>query len=240
MNNSVTQRFQFKSAKFLRLNNNEGKIKIIFYFILFFITSVDCFLCSQQQPFRRCIRVVDGDTIILDGNETVRLLGVDTPEKSDSRKLVRYFGFQAAEFTRKLVEGKIVRLEYDKNKKDLYHRTLAYVFLKDGKFVNSEIIKQGYGFTYTKFPFKYLDQFRQYEREARENRLGLWASSQENNQNTLFATNEKITVYVTKRGQNYHTSNCHYLRTGQIPMSLKDACANGYIPCSTCKPPSCK
>jgi len=51
------------------------------------------------------------------------------------------------------------------------------VFLKDGTFLNAEIIKQGYGFAYTRFPFKYLDEFRRYEQEAREQGRGLWAKA---------------------------------------------------------------
>jgi micrococcal nuclease len=53
------------------------------------------------------------------------------------------------------------------------------VFLEDGTFLNAEIIKQGYGFAYTRFPFKYLDEFRRYEREARENKRGLYRLSTE-------------------------------------------------------------
>ncbi len=73
-----------------------------------------------------------------------------------------------------MVEGKQVRLDYDWQRKDKYRRTLAYVYLQDGTFLNLEIIKQGYGFAYTKYPFKYLEQFRQAERDAREMKRGLW------------------------------------------------------------------
>ena len=55
--------------------------------------------------------------------------------------------------------------------------TLAYVFLEDGTFLNAEIIKQGYGHADTRFPFKYMDRFRRYEREAREQGRGLWGMS---------------------------------------------------------------
>jgi len=72
------------------------------------------------------------------------------------------------------VEGKEVRLEYDWQRRDKYNRLLAYVYLLDGTFLNAEIIKQGYGFAYTRFPFKYLQEFRKYEKEARENKKGLW------------------------------------------------------------------
>lgn len=66
-------------------------------------------------------------------------------------------------------------LEYDQDRMDRYGRTLAYVFLVDGTFLNAEIIKQGYGFAYTRFPFKHLEAFRKFEREARENGRGQWA-----------------------------------------------------------------
>ena len=52
--------------------------------------------------------------------------------------------------------------------------SLAYVYLMDGTFLNAEIIKQGYGFAYNKYPFNSMEAFRGYEREARENRRGLW------------------------------------------------------------------
>ncbi len=120
-------------------------------------------------------RVIDGDTIELSTGERVRLIGVDTPETKDPRRPVQYFGEEAAAFTKRMVEGKRVRLEYDWERKDKYGRTLAYVYLEDGTFLNAEIIRQGYGFAYTRFPFKYLEEFRKLEREAREAGRGLWA-----------------------------------------------------------------
>jgi len=129
------------------------------------------------QDFYLCTRVVDGDTILIeiDGKEErIRLIGVDTPETVHPEKPVEYFGKEASEFTKNMAEGKSVRLEFDLDKRDKYGRLLAYVYLEDGTFLNAEIIKQGYGFAYTRFPFKYLDDFRQYEKEAREGGRGLW------------------------------------------------------------------
>ena len=131
------------------------------------------------QAWRTCIRAVDGDTIVLDGEETVRLIGIDTPETKDLRKPVQYFGEEAYGFTKSLVEGKRVRLEYDQERIDKYGRTLAYVYLEDRTFLNAEIIRQGYGFAYTNYPFKYMDEFRRYERDARENKRGLWAGEEQ-------------------------------------------------------------
>ncbi|OGM10730.1 hypothetical protein A2Z22_00045 [Candidatus Woesebacteria bacterium RBG_16_34_12] len=129
------------------------------------------------QDFYSCTRVVDGDTIVveIDGkHEKVRLIGVDTPETVHPSKPVEYFGKEASKFTKSMVEGKRVRLEYDWQRRDKYGRLLAYVYIEDGTFLNAEIIKQGYGFAYTRFPFKYLEEFRQYERDARNNSKGLW------------------------------------------------------------------
>jgi micrococcal nuclease len=106
--------------------------------------------------------------------EKVRLIGVDTPETVHPQKPVEYFGKEASAFTRRMVEGKEVRLEFDWQQRDKYGRLLAYVYLPDGSFLNAEIIKQGYGFAYTRFPFKYLEEFRQCEKEAREQKRGLW------------------------------------------------------------------
>jgi len=139
----------------------------------------------QGDSWRLCTRVVDGDTIVLDGNEKVRLIGVDTPETKDPRKPIQYFGKEASEFTKRMVEGKKVRLEYDWQRKDKYGRTLAYIYIEDGTFLNAEIIKQGYGHAYTRFPFKYLEDFRQYERESRENQRGLWVPREENSKQNV-------------------------------------------------------
>jgi micrococcal nuclease len=119
-------------------------------------------------------RVIDGDTLLLTTGERVRLIGVDTPETKHPKKPVQRFGKEAYLFTKGMVEGKEVRLEYDWQRRDKYNRLLAYVYLLDGTFLNAEIIKQGYGFAYTRFPFKYLQEFRKYEKEARENKKGLW------------------------------------------------------------------
>ena len=134
-------------------------------------------LVPVSAEAQRVERVVDGDTIIVSGVGRVRLIGVDTPESVDPRRPVEFFGKEASAFTRRLVDGKRVRLEYDWERTDRYGRTLAYVHLPDGSFVNAEIIKQGYGHAYTRFPFKYLDEFRRFQREARRAGRGLWGAA---------------------------------------------------------------
>lgn len=122
-------------------------------------------------------RVVDGDTIIVRGVGRVRLIGVDTPETVDPRRPVERFGKEASAFTKRLLEGRRVRLEYDQQRTDRYGRTLAYVYLPDGTFANAEIIRRGYGHAYTRFPFRLRDRFRRIEREARSAGVGLWGAA---------------------------------------------------------------
>ncbi|MBU0502817.1 MAG: thermonuclease family protein [Candidatus Omnitrophota bacterium] len=133
-------------------------------------------------------RAVDGDTLKLENGERVRLIGIDTPEMHDSSKLLRdsrrshqdaeqikKLGRRSYEFTRNLVQGRNVRLEFDVERKDKYGRLLAYVYLPDGTFVNAEIVKQGFASLMTISPnVKYADIFRQLYQEARENNRGLW------------------------------------------------------------------
>jgi micrococcal nuclease len=145
-------------------------LKILFLTLLNVSLSISC---SNSQTLK-CTRVVAGDTIVLSNGERVRLIGVDIPETKHPKKPVEYYGKEASAFTKKMVEGKEIRFEYDWQRKDKYGRTLAYIYLMDGTFLNAEIVKQGYGHAYTRFPFKYLEQFRQYEKEARENKKGLW------------------------------------------------------------------
>jgi len=161
-----------KTASFsINLRNGVRKsIKIFFLSLL--IWSLTGTLAFSETFV--CTRVVDGDTIVVKGIGKVRLIGVDTPETKHPKKPVEYFGKEASAFTRRMVEGKKVRLEYDWQRKDKYNRVLAYVYLEDGTFLNAELIKQGYGHAYTKYPFKYLERFRKYEKEARENKRGLW------------------------------------------------------------------
>jgi endonuclease YncB( thermonuclease family) len=129
--------------------------------------------------FRTVTRVVDGDTLVLDDGEKLRLIGVDTPETKDPRRPVQYFGREATNFTKQFVEGKKVRVEFDPANsatahKDKYGRTLGYVFREDGKFLNAEIISRGFGHAYTRYPFKHASEFRALEKQARERNVGLW------------------------------------------------------------------
>lgn len=124
-------------------------------------------------------RVIDGDTIEIEGREKVRYIGIDTPETVDPRKPVACFGKEASEENKKLVLGKAIILEKDISETDKFGRLLRYVYIKekDGKtiFVNDYLVREGYAKAST-FPpdVKFANQFLLAEKEARETKKGLW------------------------------------------------------------------
>jgi micrococcal nuclease len=111
--------------------------------------------------------------------ETFRLIGVNTPETKDPRKPVERFGKEASRFTTSLLKNQLVRLEIQKvpTSRDRYGRLLAYVFLQaDGLLVNKEVIRQGYGHAYLKYPYDSarMEECRAAEQGAWKHERGLW------------------------------------------------------------------
>ncbi len=135
---------------------------------------------ARDGEYKKVLRVIDGDTIVVSPHEKVRLIGVDTPETVHPKKAVECFGKDAKEFTRSAVEGKTVLLVFDqtnsaRHHKDKYGRILAYVYLEDGSMLNRELVRQGFAHAYTRFPFRRLVEFRELERAARAQAIGLWS-----------------------------------------------------------------
>lgn len=128
-------------------------------------------------------KVTDGDTlhIIMEGNdETVRLIGINTPETVDPRKDVECFGKEASDRMKELAKGKIVRLEFDESQalRDTYGRLLAYVYLEDGQMINRKMVAEGYAYEYTyMIPYKYQSEFRELQYLAQSAKRGLWAEN---------------------------------------------------------------
>ena len=128
-------------------------------------------------------KIVDGDTFWVDDGSPkglkIRLIGIDAPESKNSRtKEMAYLGREASDYLTSLIDGRKVRLEYDAGQFDKYGRTLAYVYLEDGTFVNATLVKKGYATVMTVPPnVKYADTFLKLERKARNQKRGLWSDS---------------------------------------------------------------
>lgn len=138
---------------------------------------------NSSDVFYKVARVIDGDTFVLniDGKEdTVRILGIDSPEVETPYTKYECFGRESSEFAKALLKGKLVRIETDptQSTRDSYNRILAYVYFEDGTLVNKYLIKEGYAHEYTfRAPYEKQIEFNQAESEARTNKSGLWAEN---------------------------------------------------------------
>lgn len=138
-------------------------------------------ISNAKSGFYPVTHVIDGDTIqvVIDNKkETLRLIGIDTPETVDPRKPVQCFGKEASAKAKSLLSGKSVRLEADptQGERDKYQRLLRYVFLENGTNFNKLMIAEGYAHEYTyNTPYKYQVEFKQAQKEAEANKRGLWA-----------------------------------------------------------------
>jgi micrococcal nuclease len=141
----------------------------------------DKLIVTKASPgYYLVTKVYDGDTISvnMDGREEkIRMIGVDTPETHKPNSPVECYGQQASDFTKQQLSEQEVKLEPDplNQNRDRYQRLLRYVYTKDGRLFNAELVKQGYGFAYLSFPFSKAEEFRILQSEAKANNLGIWA-----------------------------------------------------------------
>lgn len=124
-------------------------------------------------------RVVDGDTVevqIGGREEDVRYIGVDTPETVKPEEPVQCFGPEASDFNHGLVEQRWVQLVFDEERRDVYGRLLAYVYLGD-RFVNAELLRRGLARTLTIPPNdRYAKRFKRLQTGAARAGRGLWGA----------------------------------------------------------------
>lgn len=208
-----------------------GMFVFLFVFFLLLVSG-----CGKEDNTYRVLRVVDGDTIVIDyqgQEEKVRFIGVDTPETKHPEKGVEFYGKEAYAFTRKLLEGEKVSLRFDVQKRDKYGRILAYVY-KGDIFVNELLVKEGYARVLTVPPnIKYAEHFLGLERKAREEGRGLWGRE---------AEEVKEAVYIgNKNSKKFHRMDCEgaarMKEENKVSFkSREEALRNGYSPCSLCNP----
>ncbi len=136
---------------------------------------------AAEKTNGNVLRVVDGDTIhvrVRGQDESVRYIGVDTPESVKPGTPVQCFAKRASAYNDRLVAGERVRLVLDAEHRDRYGRLLAYVYReRDGLFVNAALVRGGYAVPLTIPPnVAPADEFRRMAATARQNGRGLWSS----------------------------------------------------------------
>ncbi len=194
---------------------------------------------APQANLYTVVSVIDGDTIqvLIDTKkETLRLIGIDTPETVDPRKSVQCFGKEASAKAKALLSGKPVRLESDptQGERDKYQRLLRYVFLEDGTNFNKLMISEGFAHEYTyNIPYKYQTEFKQAQKEAEAAKKGLWADDAcltATPQSTAAATTTNTSV-TTSGSSN---TNGNFTCAGKTTCGQMASCAEAKFYLNTC------
>ena len=138
-------------------------------------------LGNSQPGLYSINHFVDGDTIAVNMNgnvESVRFIGIDTPETHKPHTPVQCYGPAAAAYTKRLIGNNRVRLVSDSlsTDRDRYDRLLRYVYLPDGTLVNEELVRNGYAFYYPYFPFSKSAAFKADQQAAMADHKGLWGN----------------------------------------------------------------
>ena len=174
--------------------------------------------------------VNDGDTIVLADGRNVRYIGINAPEIDHGSQKAEPYGYKAKIYNKKMVLSKMIRLEIDKERYDQYGRLLAYIFLKDGKFVNKAMIEQGYAYLLPRRPnVRYNKVLLQSQRNAMSAKHGIWRNWK-----------EKESGYLgSRRSKRFHYKTCPFGKrigkTNKIFFSSKwDAFWAGFAPCKRC------
>ena len=205
-----------------------------------------------KPALKRVHKVLNGDTFIISEDFVVKLIGVRTSLVHLDDGKSEYFGRKSLSFTNRLIQGKRVKLKFDKNKIDDEGNILAYVYLPDSKFLNAEIIKQGFGKLDETFDFIYLSQFAEYEKKAKEKNIGLWKTSDAPqpkkktgpppNKKQLLRSQFNLLKYVgSKKDKKLHYWYCSESEKISkddfvIFKTKNDAVNDGFTPCSICNP----
>jgi len=201
-------------------------------FFLLIILSTFC-LSLTSAAYRSVRFVYDGDTILLDGGDSVRYIGIDTPEIDHKGGKSEFMAQAARDFNIKLVKGARVKIEYDQERKDRYGRRLAYVFLENGDMVNAILVRKGLANVMLKSPnVKYKALLLDCQREAMKERLGIWSRSPGREEKYYLGN---INSY------RFHRPDCPFGKNVSKKnvvrfQSRYEAFWAGYSPCERCRP----
>lgn len=124
----------------------------------------------------RVQRVVDGDTLKLEDDTRVRLIGVNTPEMTTDSGVPEPWAVKATEFTEAFVTNQDIRLEFDRERLDQYGRTLAYVWVGD-EMLNEALVEAGLANVpgHYRYASSVRRRFEQLQDEARTAKRGIWS-----------------------------------------------------------------
>ena len=187
-------------------------------------------LCSEWVHVKW---VVDGDTIVLRDGRHVRYIGIDTPEIRHEDQPAEPLAVRALSVNRQIVEGRRLRLVYDRQRTDRYGRTLAYVYRGDGLLVNAELLEKGVAHVLYQWPNSSKTRhLLEYQRNAMQRGIGIW-------QHVRKDARPDRPYRGNRRSKRFHRPDCPLGQT-MAPKNLVwmknqwAACWAGYAPAREC------
>jgi micrococcal nuclease len=203
-------------------------------FLIFICLGAFIFLFIHHRPYAETYYhvkwVTDGDTIVLTDGRKVRYIGINAPEIEHDDQKAEPFASEAKSLNQKLVYRKNIRLEFDRERYDRYGRLLAYVYLRDGSFVNAELLTRGCAFYLYQAPnLKYDPILLAAQRDAMSQKRGIWQKWKE----------QKTNYVGNQRSKRFHLPNCPLAKgisvRNQVLFATKwDAFWDGYAPAKKC------
>ena len=156
---------------------NKRRLFIILVVFLILLPHTSVSYAKGRTLNGKVVRVKDGDTVVIApvlGGQffTCRLYGIDTPEIPHRGKPGQPYGYEAKDFLKSLILGRVVTVKTTGRK--TYGREICHITL-NGKDINLEMVKKGYAWAYRRYLRRpYASEYIEAENEAREKRLGLW------------------------------------------------------------------
>ncbi len=191
---------------------------------------------NLEEETTMVLRVIDGDTVEVEGGREVRYIGIDCPEEGEE------YSREATVKNKELVEGRVVSLVKDVSEKDMFGRLLRYVYVGD-VFVNAKLVEEGLAEA-TPYPpdIAHEDEFAELETKARDERKAIWKSFAQQSDSAGpvpfdVQQGQQVMVYINEPGIDYHIPTCDRVGSGSKPVYLSIAKASGFMPCDLCNPP---
>ncbi len=197
---------------------------------------------DSNYEYSKVVRVIDGDTIVLENGKVVRYIGIDSPEMTRGKN--ECFSHEAKQANENLVLGKQVKMQKDVSEADKYGRLLRYVWVDD-VFVNEYLVKQGFAKAVTYPPdVKYSELFRRSEDFARKQNKGLWnqntceVQENQNSNNVVTYENQKNTNIQPKSTNSLNNTNAtnikKYVCDCSKSCSKMSSCEEAYFQLNQC------
>lgn len=190
------------------------------------------FLSSTALASQKVVYVYDGDTVLLENGTRVRYLGIDTPEIDHEGGRSDFMAEEARDVNGKMVRGRRVRLEYDREKVDSHGRRLAYLFLPTGEMMNAVLIRRGLAHVMSIRPnLKYRGLLLDFQRKAMAEGIGIWSSLPKTLEIRIGNSNSF----------RFHRPDCPFAKRISQKSRIRfrscfEAFWEGYAPCRRCRP----